>query len=155
MISSSSRECGEYIQWLAQKEQLFTSWVVYKGLILSLDIHKWHQHNSIFTERRRRKKEQTQRGGEWGKQVQKWVELAFAGFFFSQDFRAERKILSPRKRKKRASTTHLTAKLLCYLIIPLREPVRSLPGRWLCSLWYANVPVRLKKNKKYLQVSWV
>lgn len=144
--SLSSSECGEYIQWLAQKKQLFTSWAVYKGLIMSLDIHKWHQHNSILTERRRRKKDETQREVEWGKQVQKWAELAFAGlFFWWQDFLAEGKIPSPRKRKKRASTTHLTAKLLCYLMIPFREPVCSLLGLWLCSLlgtWYTSVPVK-------------
>lgn len=69
------------------------------------------------------------------------------------------KILSPRKQEKGASTTHLTAKLFCYLMIPFREPLCSLPAPILCqinTLFGPSYPSSLwntKINVPYLQIS--
>lgn len=102
---------------LRKRNGCLLSGCIYTALIMSLDIHKRHQHNSILTERLRGEKERGMKKykEERGKKRLKEGRAGNCRFVFLMAVLSGRgKILSPRKQEKRASTTHLTAN--CFVI---------------------------------------
>lgn len=144
---------------LRKRNGCLLSGCIHTALIMSLDIHKWHQYNSILTERQRGGGEKIQRREGRKKRLKEGSAGNCRFVFLMAVLSGRGKILSPTKQEKRASTTHLTAKLFCYLMIPFREPLCSLPGAILCqintligpsypsSLWNTMI------NVPYLQIS--
>lgn len=92
---------------LRKRNGCLLSGCIYTALIVSLDIHKWHQHNSILTERQREGKRRGMKKYKEGVGSWKRAALAIAGLFFWWQFSLaeEKSALESKKKEPRPPTS--------------------------------------------------